>query len=358
MKKIIKSITQYFSEDLIDKIKKMVKFLFIYSIVFIFIAMGIKYAIPFVIAYFIALAMRPIKNKMLLLNTKTKKFKINDSVVSLILTLSIISILVTIVFGVGYKIFKEFNSFYNYLNNDNGVNEIYNGFMDKLNNILVNFDDNIIEKASEVLGKLITAVTGLLGNLANNILSLIISIPTAVIMVLITIIATFFFIKDVDRIHERVRSIFSSKGLELIGKIKFKIGVIFGGYLKALGVILIVLTIYTFIIYTLADVKYAFVLAIITALVDALPLFGAGIFYGILAIIAISMGNIKGVILLILGYIGVVVIRQYLEQKLVSSFLGIHPLIVIIALFLAFTPLGFIGTFYFLGAVLLYEVIS
>ena len=238
------------------------------------------------------------------------------------------------------------------------MNELYKEFTSKGNELLSNFDPAIIEKANEVLGKLISTITGLMATFVNNLLGIIVSIPTAVIMVLITIIATFFFIKDIDKIHSKLRGAFSKKGLELINKIRKKKNDIFGGYLKALGVILIAITIYTTIIYYIADVKYAFVLAVLTALVDALPLFGAGIFYGILAIIAIVSGNIKGFIILIIGYIGVVVIRQYLEQKLVSSFLGIHPLIVIIAIFLALTPLGFIGTFYFLGAVLLYEVIT
>ena len=41
-----------------------------------------------------------------------------------------------------------------------------------------------------------------------------------------------------------------------------------------------------------------------------------------------------------------------------ASLLGLHPLVIITGLFLALTPIGFIGTFYFLGGFLLYKIIS
>ena len=41
-----------------------------------------------------------------------------------------------------------------------------------------------------------------------------------------------------------------------------------------------------------------------------------------------------------------------------STFLGLNPLVIIIALFLIITPVGFVGMFYFLGAFILYDIIS
>jgi predicted PurR-regulated permease PerM len=99
-------------------------------------------------------------------------------------------------------------------------------------------------------------------------------------------------------------------------------------------------------------------MGIITALLDALPLIGAGLVYGIVASTALFTGDIRGAIIVLLGYIGAVFLRQFLEQKLVSSLLGLHPLVIIIGLFLALTPLGFIGMFYFLGGFFLYRIIS
>ena len=90
MKNFMNSILKYFSPELIASTKRVFKFLFIYTIGFIIVAFGIKYAIPFVIAFFIAIALRPLKNKILSINSKFKKFKISEGLVSIILTLFIV----------------------------------------------------------------------------------------------------------------------------------------------------------------------------------------------------------------------------------------------------------------------------
>jgi predicted PurR-regulated permease PerM len=141
-------------------------------------------------------------------------------------------------------------------------------------------------------------------------------------------------------------------------KLRKKKNEILGGYIKAYSIILTTIGLYSSFVYMIEGMKYAVVIGILTAVLDALPLIGAGMVYSIIAIMDLVTGDIRGAIIMVIGYIGAVAIRQFLEQKLVSSFLGVHPLVIIIALFLAFTPVGFIGTFYFLGAFVIYGAIT
>lgn len=76
------SIFEYISQDFINGAKKVVKFLIIYTLGFIFLAVSLKYAFPFVIAFIIAISLKPIKNKILELNKKSKKFKLSNGFVS------------------------------------------------------------------------------------------------------------------------------------------------------------------------------------------------------------------------------------------------------------------------------------
>ena len=133
---------------------------------------------------------------------------------------------------------------------------------------------------------------------------------------------------------------------------------IFGGYIKAYLLIMMVIAFISFIIFTLAKVSYALPLAIITAILDFLPLIGAGLVYGILAIAMYISGSKTAAIILLIGYVIVALVRQLLEQNLVASFIGVHPLVMIIGLFIAITPLGFAGMFYFIGAFLLYQAVK
>lgn len=361
MKKFIESITQYFSPNLIDGTKRVLKFLFFYTIVFIILALGIKYAIPFIIAFIIAMSLRPLKNKILSINKKFKRFQWAEGIVSFLLTIIIVSLIAWILFILVYKLAQQLVNFYNYITNEDTLNILIKSTSFKVNEILDkvdrNFNIDVMNKINEVIEKLIASVTSLTAVFVKSILNILVSIPAAFLMIVITIIATFFFTKDIDKIERKIKSAFSQKGLLLLKRLNEKKNAVFGGYIKAYTLIMIGIFIYSIIPYKLAGIKYATVIALITAILDALPVFGAGLVYGIFAISSLVLGDFKAFIILIIGYIGAVVIRQFLEQQLVSSFLGLNPLIIIIGLFLVLTPLGFKGMFYFVGAFISYKAL-
>ena len=361
MKKYIESITQYFSPNLINSTKRVLKFLFFYTIAFIILVLGIKYAIPFIIAYIIAISLRPLKNRILLINKRFKNLKCAEGVVAFLLTTLIVSLIAWILFVLGCELAEQLVNFYNYITNKDTLNTLMasityhvNEILDKLDN---NFNIDIMNKVNEVIQKVIASVTSLTAVFIKSILNVLVSIPTAFLMIIKTIVATFFFTKDIDKIERKIIGAFSEKGLLLLKKLNEKKNEVFSGYIKAYSMIMIGVFIYSIIPFKLAGVEYATVISLITAILDALPLFGAGLVYGIFAISFLILGNFKSFIILIIGYIGAVIIRQFLEQQLVSSFLGLNPLIIIIGLFLVLTPLGFKGMFYFVGAFLAYQAL-
>lgn len=359
MKKLISNFASYLSPEFIDKLKRVSKFLLVYTIAYFFLIAGIKYAIPLVIAYLFAISLRPLKNKILKINKLFKKERISDSLVAGILTLLTIAILISIIIALGYQIIEQLRGLYDFVKNPDNFNNIITVTTQKIQNFMGNISSNnpeISDKINQTIQSLVSKITSLLAVFFQSLLNFVVAIPTTFILVVITIISTFFITKDIEKINRNIKNIFSDKGKEVLEKLNKRKTHIFTGYIKAFSIIMVVLCVYTVIVYKIAGVEYALVLGILTAVIDALPLFGAGLFYGVLAILSFTSGDIKGAVILIIGYIGCVVIRQYLEQKLVSSFLGVHPLVIIVAIFLAFTPFGILGSLYFLGAFLLYEV--
>ncbi|MBD7911491.1 MULTISPECIES: AI-2E family transporter [Clostridium] len=356
-----KSIGEYLSPELINNTRRLFKFLLVYTIGFFILLFGIKYAVPLVIALIIALILRPIKNRILSINKRFKKFKLTEGFVSLVLTLLLVSILGILLFFIGYQIIDQLKNYYTYITDKETMNNVLSVAKEKVQDILNNVDNinpDIAQNINEGVSKIISAGTSIIAKLVQNIINIIVSIPTGVIITIITIVSTFFVTKEIDNILVKIKGAFSEKGLILMRSLKKKRNEIFGGYIKAYSIILTVIGIYSSFIYMVIGMKYAVVIGILTAVLDALPLIGAGMVYSVIAIINLASGNIKGAIIMVIGYIGAVAIRQFLEQKLVSSFLGVHPLVIIIALFLAFTPVGFLGTFYFLGAFVLYGTIK
>jgi predicted PurR-regulated permease PerM len=81
------------------------------------------------------------------------------------------------------------------------------------------------------------------------------------------------------------------------------------------------------------------------AVFDILPVAGSG---GILlpwAVIALIRGDVKKAVGLVIIYVVITIIRQYIEPKIVGSSLGVHPLVTLIGFYVGLKLFGFIGMF-------------
>lgn len=91
------------------------------------------------------------------------------------------------------------------------------------------------------------------------------------------------------------------------------------------------------------DSSYIFVIALVTCVVDIVPVLGTGTILMPWALINFLLGNIGLGIGLVVIYAVITVIRQVIEPKLVAAQLGIPPFITLIAMFLGLKLFGFIG---------------
>ena len=81
------------------------------------------------------------------------------------------------------------------------------------------------------------------------------------------------------------------------------------------------------------------------AFVDALPILGSGTVMVPWGIISGLNGDLKLGISIIVLWIIMSVVRQFIEPKIVSSKIGIHPIFTIISMYTGFKILGIIGMF-------------
>ena len=91
--------------------------------------------------------------------------------------------------------------------------------------------------------------------------------------------------------------------------------------------------------------NYIFMIAIAIAVFDILPVAGSG---GILipwAIISLILGDVPKAIGLLVIYVIISVIRQYIEPKIVGSSLGVHPIVTLAGLYFGLKLFGFLGMF-------------
>ena len=91
------------------------------------------------------------------------------------------------------------------------------------------------------------------------------------------------------------------------------------------------------------NIRYPLLIALLIAFVDALPILGAGsIMIPWAVILFLNRNNSLGFSILGL-YFFTLIEKQFLEPKLVSNNIGIHPIFTLIAMYTSFRMIGVIG---------------
>lgn len=178
----------------------------------------------------------------------------------------------------------------------------------------------------------------ILNGIFNGILSLISGVSVIfnqIINLVIIPIMTFYFLKDFDKILNAFLNLFSENYHTSVINLAQRIDKIFGNYIRGfLTVSLINGTIIT-IGLTLVGVPYAVVLGLLSALLNFIPYFGVIISFAIGFLVSLLSG-ISGVKLLLIPvvYFGENIIENsFITPKVIGERVGLHPLLVLFAIF-------------------------
>lgn len=323
-------------------LKKIFVLLLIIFVIYI-VYKGFIFYFPFLIGFIISLCIEPLIN---LLNNKTK---LDRKICSIIVLIIAFSLLITLViFGITTLISEASNLL-------GKLNFYLDKLISSVENIIKNLDlnrFNISEEVKSVLENsskdVIQKGTEIIKNLLNRTLETIYSIPTIVIYLIITILATYFITSDKFYILDRIEHHVPRKIVDKIVKKVDKIKTTLGSYLKAEMILFSI----TFIVYLIGlyilkiigmDIKYPFLMALLIFIMDVLPILGAGTIV-IPWIVILFINNNKALAFSLLGiYILNMAIKQFLEPKLVSTKIGVHPIFTLISMYTGFKLIGIFG---------------
>lgn len=99
------------------------------------------------------------------------------------------------------------------------------------------------------------------------------------------------------------------------------------------------------LLFFLLGFKNGTIIAAVIAVFDIMPILGSG---GIIipwAVLSLVFGNIMQGIKLLVIYVVITVVRNYVEPKIVGAQLGIHPIITLVSMFIGLRLFGFLGLF-------------
>ena len=214
---------------------------------------------------------------------------------------------------------------------------------------MVKIFENCISQTLEGITRYVT-------NFLTNSLQKITLIPFIFIYIIITILSTYFICVDKFYILDQLEHHVPRMWVKKFGNHVKEISLILGNYIKAEMILVIISFLIVLIGLYLGKIfeiriDYPLLCALGIAFVDALPILGSGTVMLPWAGISALDGNTSLAFILIGLYILIVIMRQILEPKLVSTKIGTHPIFTLIAMYTGFRISGVIGLF--LGPIVL-----
>jgi sporulation integral membrane protein YtvI len=228
-------------------------------------------------------------------------------------------------------------------------------FFEKSTALISNLGEKIASRLpgsdAETIEKINGYIEGLLGNVLSSIgsavpgllSSLISSLPNILLGAVAAVIVAFYFTLDSTRIKNGIISILPASAERLIPQIKKEAAVTVIGYLRSYSLILLITFAEIFFGLSVLGIEYSFIIAAVCAAIDILPILGVGIVLIPWALWNLMAHNLFHGIGLIILYVIIVVVRQFIEPKIVGESLGLHPLITLAAFYLGYRLFGFAG---------------
>lgn len=329
----------------------LIIFILVFTISFSIIIGTLKYTIPFIIGLITASILKKPTEAII------KKFNIEGNFAASISILIFYIITVTLL-GVGVMYFcSEIKDLatdgYQYLyENGSEINKFVQDSLSAFENI----DESILESLKSNINKFISDISNYAldfsMNIVNYIIGVISALPYTISVIIFSILSSFVFlkkfikndssgIKNTEYINENE----FDKFLNIIIEIK---DVVFK-YIGTYSVLVLCTFIITFIGFSILRIPYTLLLSLTCMILDLLPIVGMIMVFLPLLVIYFFAGKYITVIFLIILFCLIMITRNILEPKLLSSSLELSQLSVLIAIFVGVNAGGFKGMIYLMA---------
>lgn len=176
-------------------------------------------------------------------------------------------------------------------------------------------------------------------------------IPTTLVAIVIAIVSCCFMTADYATLRRIILSLFGKESREKLIRSKQLLVPALEKMAKAYGIIIAItfcelsLGLFLLKLLNIYNGGYILIIALITAIIDVVPILGTGTVLVPWALYNLFVGNYSMAIGIIIMYVCITVIRQIIEPKLVAGQLGLPAFATIIAMYIGTRIFGFIGLF-------------
>ncbi len=331
-----------------DRKKFIVDVLF-FVLIALLIYLAIKYVlaliVPFIIGHLVALILRrPLRrvSEKILLPYKAA------AIILVILFYAVVGFLLALLFIKVIAVLQQGFAALPGIYKDH-IEPLIAGALESLRSLAAKLDpemtgmvENLEASLSGSAGAL---VSGISAEVIKYLSSTIISVPSLLLASLLSIISTVFFAMDFGYITGFVLNMLPEKIKGYAAQLK-KISVGIGfKYVKSYAILVSVTFCELFLGLLIIGVDDAVAIAALIAFIDLLPILGTGAVIIPWIFVKLIQSQYLFALELAILYIVITVVRQVLEPRIVGRQIGVHPLAMLISMYVGLQLFGFIGIF-------------
>ncbi len=190
---------------------------------------------------------------------------------------------------------------------------------------------------------LVSKLGGNVGSLSNGVLSVTISVFSNVFTVLSVLVITLYMSLDWVNIKERLFSLFPKNYRDEAKTVFAEIEVSIGHWVKGQILLMLIIGGTSFVGLVLLDVDFPLALALISGLLEIVPMVGPIVAAFLAAIVGFSMSPLKGVAVIALFIIIQQLENNLLVPKVMQKVSGFSPLVILLALLIGSNFFGIVG---------------
>ena len=299
------------------------------------------YIVPFILAYFFASLIEPIVKFI------ERKLRIPRKIGTVFSIFVVLGSVLSILGFVVYRLIKEIENVYRSLEiNVDGFTGFFNSMFEKINGIYIQLPQEI----TDVLRRAVENLANELENVLQKVLTIAqvpiqfaLNLPQVVIFIFVTILATYFMSSDKNTILKFLEKQIPSNWVKKTRGISNSVFSAMFGWLRAQFIIMTMTFTELTIGLLIIGIQNALLYALIIAVIDILPVLGAGTVLIPWAIINLILGNTKLGLSLFLLYVIILFVRQLMEPKIVGQQIGVHPLFTLFGMYVGLKVFGVLG---------------
>lgn len=285
----------------------------------------------------------------------SQKLHIPKNISCIFITLSFFAALFTVVYALAARLTREISGL-------SGYAELIVGYIPEyIDNMSIYIQEKLpfiaklgesenstgeffINGISELAASIMKSLTGYISSFVPAIISF---VPRFFVAAVITVVASCYFTADLKKIKRfflfqlplKAKIFFSECRKQFFDTISKYIGAYFS--------IAVITFAELFAGLVFIRREYAFLLALLITAVDILPILGSGSILIPWAIIEFTLGNTKSAVALLILYTVISIVRQIIEPRILGSYMGLHPLLTLFAIYAGGKLMGIAGIFIF-----------